>query len=46
MRTLADRAVESNRFCKIFDVVKVVGLGFTIPGRKKIEGELIFISFF
>ncbi len=39
---LPDRAVESNRFPKILDVVMVVGSGFTIPSRKKIGGELCF----
>ncbi len=33
---LPDRAVESNRFRKILDVVKEVGSGFTIASRKKI----------
>ncbi len=39
---LPHRAVESNRFCKIMDVAKVVGSGFTIPRRNKIGGELLF----
>ncbi len=39
---LPDRAVESNCFCQILDVAKVVGSGFTIPSRKKIGGELFF----
>ncbi len=39
---LPDRAVESNRFCKILDFAKVVGSGFTILSRKKIGGELFF----
>ncbi len=43
---LPDRAVESNRFRKILDVAKVVGSGFTILSRKKIEGELFFILLF
>ncbi len=41
---LPDRSVETNRFRKILDVVKVVGSGFTIPNRKKIGGELL-VSF-
>ena len=36
---LPDRAVESNCICKILNVAKVVGSGFTIPSRKKIGGE-------
>ncbi len=36
---LSDRAIESNRFCKILDVAKVVCSVFTIPSRKKIGGE-------
>ncbi len=43
---LPDRDVESNRFCKILDVAKVVGSGFTVPSRKKIGGDLFFILFF
>ena len=45
-KNLPDRAVESNLFCKILDVAKVVGSGFTIPSRKKIGGELFFIFYY
>ncbi len=40
-KNLPDRAVEPNCFCKILDVAKMVGSGFTIPSRKKIGGELL-----
>ena len=43
---LPDRAVKSNCFCKILDVAKVVGSGFTVPSRKKIGGELLFFVFY
>ncbi len=40
---LPDRSVKSDCFCKILDDAKVVGLGFTIPSRKKIGVELLFL---
>ncbi len=41
---LLDRAIESNCFCKILDVAKVVGSGITIPRIKMVGGKLIFMD--
>ncbi len=43
---LPERDFEDYRFCKILDVVKMVGSGFIIQIRKKIACVLFSISFF